>query len=262
MKLNKAFILLFAFFSYLVASDYEIPIDKAKELSVDQIKQEIQSNNNKMENNNKNNHNNDIKKATNDLFSSNNNKDSSTALSPLSEANNKFLQSKKIKLKNYVGVSYNKRLEWFSILGHNASTFEKIKRKYHISSLIENKLLNSVSSPRAILYNAFLYDFKYKKPNIAENFYILFPKRVLNNRKFSFVDRKLRFADYLIRTGRPLAIFNYLKKIDCMSNIKWMGFCMYYLGVAEYFRTGDNRNNYLMVAKPYVKKARLLYNMK
>ena len=248
-------IILLCCSSFLFATEIQIPIDKAKEVSVNQLQNEI-----KKKRENKNSVNKQIEKLFGD--SEHSNSVASNSISPLTKANNKYIKTNKIKLKNYVGVTYNKKLEWFSILGHGPIAFENFKKKYHISAFMENKFLNSTGNSLAIMYNAFLYDYKYKKPNIAENFYILFPKKIINNHKFSIVDRKLRFADYLIRTGRPLAIFNYLNKVECMSTIKWMGICMYYLGVAEYFRTGDNKNNYLMVARPYVKKARLLYNMK
>ena len=122
------------FFSFVFASDFEIPIDKAKEVTINKLKKEIQNDNQKQETKIVQ------KKDIDNLFKKTSKSDS--LLSPLTQANDKYINSKKIKLKNYVGVSYNKKLEWFSILGHDRVTFERIKNKYHIYPSMERKYLN------------------------------------------------------------------------------------------------------------------------
>jgi len=167
--------------------------------------------------------------------------------------------SPKIDLKNFVNIKYNKDLLYFSIIPHNETEYNKILDKYGLTNpYLFKKYINSFGSYKAIIINALMYDYKYKKPNIAENFYKLFPKL----KHGSFYDRKIRLADYLLRTGRPLQISKILKSSDCISQIKDMYICFYYLGVAKYFQTGNNRNRYLRISSQKIKKAKELYRMK
>lgn len=160
--------------------------------------------------------------------------------------------------KDYKNVRYSRDLEWFSIINHDKNEFLAYLKHINLPKETIKNMYGKVSNSETIKLNAYAYDYGYGKPNIAENYYLLFK----NNDKMNFYDRKIRYADFLIRTGRPAEVKNLIKTKDCMSNFKVMSTCNYYLGVSEYLLTGDNKNTFLRLAKNNVKKAKLIYEKK
>ncbi len=160
--------------------------------------------------------------------------------------------------KDYKNIRYSKDLEWFSIINHDKNEFLSYLKYINLPKETIKNMYGKVNNTEMIKLNAYAYDYGYGKPNIAENYYLLFK----NNTKMSFYDKKIRYADFLIRTGRPAEVRNLIKNKDCMANFKVMATCNYYLGVSEYLLTGDNKNTFLRLAKNNVKKAKLIYDKK
>jgi len=162
----------------------------------------------------------------------------------------------KLKLKKYKNVRYSKSYAWYSIIPHNTKAFKELLNERGITTEMSKSMFGYARSVTDIVLNALVLDYVYKKPYLAENYYLLFK----DNPKFSFYFRKLVLADYLIRTARPRQVKSLIKKSDCMANFKYMSMCNYYLGVADYLVTGNNKNVHLHMAKSRYKKAALIYN--
>lgn len=176
-----------------------------------------------------------------------------TAKSPIP-----VIEEKQFVTKDYKNIRYSQDLEWFSILNHDKQEFLNYLNFINLPKETIKNMYGKATNAETIKLNAYAYDYGYGKANIAENYYLLFK----NNEEIGFYDRKIRYADYLIRTGRPAEVKNLLKNNDCMSNFKVMSTCNYYLGVSEYLLTGNNKNTYLRLAKNNIKKAELIYNKK
>ncbi len=189
----------------------------------------------------------------NDNISEDFNNERPTAKSPIPVAEEKVFVT-----KDYKNIRYSQDLEWFSIINHDKNEFLNYLQYINLPKEAIKNMYGKVTNAEAIKLNAYAYDYGYGKPNIAENYYLLFK----NNADIGFYDKKIRYADYLIRTGRPAEVKNLLQNKDCMSNFKVMSTCNYYLGVSEYLLTGDNKNTYLRLAKNNIKKAELIYNKK
>lgn len=193
--------------------------------------------------------------------------DSSTKVENSEEFNNireeakspiPIVEEKAFIPKDYKNIRYSKDLEWFSVINHDKNEFLAYLKYLNLPKETIKNMYGNVRNSESIKLNAYAYDYGYGKPNIAENYYLMFK----NNKNMAFYDKKIRYADFLIRTGRPAEVKNLIKTKDCMSNFKVMNICNYYLGVSEYLTTGDNKNTFLRLAKNNVKKAKLIYDKK
>jgi len=120
------------------------------------------------------------------------------------------------------------------------------------------KIFGSVNTEISTLLSALGYDWVYKRPDLAENFYRIIKEKV---DVYSLRD-KIKVADYYLRTGRPETIPDILKKHECMATFKYKSKCYYYLGVSKYLITGENKNSALKIAKSKIKKAKEIYYKK
>lgn len=150
-------------------------------------------------------------------------------------------------------IKYNKDLASFSLYKTNKDAFKEYINTNNISPVTLKKLYNRVDNPLSIKVSAYAFDYAYKRPDIAENFYSLFDKKV------SSLPDKVRYMDYLIRTGRITEAYGVLKGTDCLKNLKYRKHCYYYLGVAKYLITGDNRNKYINLTRTDIDKAKDIY---
>jgi len=166
----------------------------------------------------------------------------------------------KMKLKSYKNVKYFKPYNWFDIIGSDQKAFEKIRLRMKISESEAMKMIGSDANNEAIVLSAIYYDFVKKRPDIAENFYMKFPK--MKGRIDPFYNKVL-LANYLIRTNRADIVEDIMGKGDCMkASPSKENVCWFYLGAAHYLTTGNNKSYYLKRAKQSIKKAKLLYNKK
>ena len=179
------------------------------------------------------------------------------ANSSIEEQNGRPLQDEeKIpELQPIKGIKYYKELDWFSIIDHNQTGFSDYVKKLNLPSFTLDKLKDRTDSGIALAVNAFAYDYGLQNAPMAENFY----KEFLGRSDISFYDRELRYADFLIRTGRPQKVLEFLNNSVCMNHINFMASCDYYLGVARYLMTGDNKNINIRTAKDYFDKASILF---
>jgi len=162
----------------------------------------------------------------------------------------------KLKFKNYKNVKYDKNFLWYSVIPHNKKAFTDVMTKQNISNSMAKEMYGYARNATDIILNALLLDYVYKKPHLAENYYLKFR----GNPKITFYYSKILLADYLLRTGRPSAIQRVIKNSDCMSHYKYMSICNYYLGISDYLKTGNNKNVNLRLAQSRYKKAGLIYN--
>lgn len=158
---------------------------------------------------------------------------------------------------NYKDVKYHSGNLMYSVFKVNEKDFiDYLKsKKMSIETIKDSK--DKVSDQNSIELNAYMYDLYLKKPNLAENYYKMFkdfPKLSMDN--------KVRYADFMIRTGRPSEIDNVISKKDCLSNISNSGICFYYIGLADYLLTGNNKNASLRISKSSIPKAREIFNLK
>ena len=160
-----------------------------------------------------------------------------------------------IELQPIKGIKYYKELDWFSIIDHNQTGFADYVKKLNLPSFTLDKLKDRTDSGLALAVNAFAYDYALQDAPMAENFY----KEFLGRNDISFYDRELRYADFLIRTGRPQKVLEFLNNSKCMNHLNFMASCDYYLGVARYLITGDNKNINIRTAKDYFDKASILF---
>lgn len=166
------------------------------------------------------------------------------------------IYKKKFVVKDYRNIRYKKGFDWFSIMKHDKGEFNSFLSYLNLPLPALKSMYGKADTLDQIRLNAYAYDFAYNKPNIAENYYKLFTSQ----RKIGFLDQKIRYADFLIRTGRPSEVKKIITKKDCVVNFKFQAKCNYYLGVAEYLTTGNHKNLYLRLSKSYVSKANKIYN--
>ena len=165
---------------------------------------------------------------------------------------------KKLEIKNFSNIRYNQSLEAYSIIGHDKAEFNKFLSYLKLPDLTIEGMLGTAVNDKAIRLNAYAYDYVKKQPSIAENYYLLFSKL----KEASFYEMKIRYADFLLRTGRPAEILTLIPRHECNINIKSSAICNYYVGVATYLTTGDNKNVNLRLSKDYIKKAKEIYEKK
>lgn len=159
---------------------------------------------------------------------------------------------------NYTDLRYKSNLKSFSIINTDESEFNQYmdSKKYEREDI--DSFQNKAYSQEMVEFNAFLYDYKLKKPNLAENYYLKFK----DFKKPSLINHKIRYADFLLRTGRVDKIKNVITRKECLSNIKISGMCFYYIGIADYIMTGNNKNYELRTAKSSIPKAREIFDIK
>jgi len=163
-------------------------------------------------------------------------------------------QNKKLKLVQYK-IRYDRSLKSFSILETDKNSYKKYMKLNDIENFTLKRMFGRTNSALAVSLSAYGYDYVYQRPDLAENFY-----RVgIENGKLSILD-KIKFADYLLRTGRPDQISTVIKNSDCMSSFKLGKKCFYYLGVESYLKTGNNRNNYFRICKDKIPKAYKIFH--
>lgn len=161
---------------------------------------------------------------------------------------------KKLKLQEY-NVKYNKIVSSLSIMPHNKQAYKNFIKVLGINDFTLGKIFGKTTSKISILLSALGYDWVYKRPDLAENFYRIMEKNI---NQYSLRD-KLKLADYYLRTGRPGKIAGIISRPDCMGSFKYNSQCFYYLGVENYLLTGNNRNFALGIARNSIKKAREIY---
>lgn len=170
----------------------------------------------------------------------------------------KALQAKeeiKFEQKSYGDIKYNHDNDWYSIINHDPEEYDKFISFIGMPSSAVNKMLGTVSTPNAIMLNAFYNDYLKENPSVAENYYILFD----SNKKINFYERRLRYADYLIRTDRPEKVLEILSHGECIANGRLMSMCNYYIGVAKYLTTGARNSYELRQSKDAIPKAKEIY---
>lgn len=159
---------------------------------------------------------------------------------------------------DYKDIKYQTKYGMYSVIPTNKTEFMNYVKNKNLSIEKIKTYKNKVSNQNTIEFNAFMYDYYLDQPNIAENYYKMFK----DFDKISLVDHKIRYADFLIRTGRPDEIEKVLEKRDCLSNITNSGICFYYIGVADYLLTGNNKNSAIRISKSSIAKAGEIYNLK
>lgn len=152
------------------------------------------------------------------------------------------------------GIRYNKGLEKYSLFDTTKDGFKEYTKKEKINGYLLKTLYNRIDNPKSIVLSAFAYDYGYSRPDLAENFYNLFTLTV----GIKFED-KLRYIDFLLRTGRVNEIKNNLTKAECIRSFKYNSKCYYYLGVASFLTTGDNKNIFLNLARHKESKAKEIF---
>jgi len=158
-----------------------------------------------------------------------------------------------VKLKNYSGVRYIKNKEKYSIVGHSKRDFYSIKQELKMPEELIKKMYGRANTTVAKTLNAYYIDYKLKKPNIAENFYRMFDKTRLKH-----ID-KLRYADFLIRTGRSKKVLKIMSFKDCERAGRYKYYFYYYRGLAKYLTKGIHSSEELRRAKPMISMAAKIY---
>lgn len=152
------------------------------------------------------------------------------------------------------GIRYNKGLIKYSLFDTTKEGFKEYTKEEKINGYMLKTLYNRIDSPKSIALSAFAYDYGYSRPDLAENFYKLF-----NSTKGIKFEDKLRYIDFLLRTGRINEIKNNLTKAECIGSFKHNSQCYYYLGVVSFLTTGDNRNIFLNLARHKESKAKEIF---
>lgn len=150
-------------------------------------------------------------------------------------------------------IKYIKGMEAYSLFDVTKEGFKGFIEKKKINKLTLETMYNRIDNPNSIILSAYAYDYGYQRPDLAENFYKLFKD------DFGF-ENKLRYADFLIRTGRASEIENLFDKMDCVVNFKNAKECKYYRGLATYLVTGDNKNRDLKSIRKKLPKAEEIYS--
>lgn len=169
--------------------------------------------------------------------------------------NNSYTEPEIVKLEPVANIKYYKELSWFSVIDHEKSGFAEYVKKLNLPSFTLDQLKNRTDSGLALVVNALAYDYGLHDAGMAEIFY----QEFLGRNDISFYDRELRYADFLIRTGRPQKVLEFLNNGKCMKHLNFMASCDYYLGMARYLLTGDNKNVNLRSAKDYFDKAGIIF---
>lgn len=169
---------------------------------------------------------------------------------------NELSEREMLSLKKYSSIHYVKGYDWFSLYELNEDYFNEIRNKFGISKYeFEQNKGTFNGSDEMIALNAFYFDYVEKRPDIAENYYLQFPKM-----KTSLFYGKILLADYMIRTNRSKIIPSFLKKSACVgARVTIRNSCLYYLGVSEYLRTKNNKNYLLNLVRGDIPKANLIY---
>lgn len=161
----------------------------------------------------------------------------------------------KVKPISQTEIKYVKSLEGYSLFDISKEGFKDYLKKEKINEHLLEELYNRIDNEKSILVSAYAYDYGHKRPDLAENFYKLIDK------KMGF-ENTLRYADFLIRTGRLKDVEALIPKMDCVKNIKFSSQCNYYLGLTNYLLTGNNKNLGLNLAKKKIEKAKEIYYQK
>ena len=161
--------------------------------------------------------------------------------------------AKKIKPIPVENIKYNKGLGIYSYYETNKDSFKRFTEENKIVPFRLKGLYNRVEDPTGIVVSALAYDYAFSRPDLAENFYSLFTPK-----KMALSDR-LRYADFLLRTGRVNKISTAISKVDCMKSFKLRNVCYYYLGLEQYIVKGDYRNKYFNIARSTIDQAKSLY---
>jgi len=164
--------------------------------------------------------------------------------------------------KIYKNIHYTKKYMWFSLLnGKEKYVFDQALNELKIKGSFDI-IKNDISTPRNVIANALYYDLIEKRPDIAENFYLIMYKNRNHPEKFGFKWSNIILTDYLLRTGRLKPAKKLIRPMDCIVHNKTKDKCYYYYGAVNYLTTGNNRNIGIREAKKTIKKAKIIYNAK
>lgn len=162
----------------------------------------------------------------------------------------KIVKIKPVPVKN---IKYNKGLFAYSHFKPTKEELKKYTKDQNIAPFRLKGLYNRTDNPTSIVVSAFAYDYAFKRPDLAENFYALFPKHQLS------LSNKIKHADFLLRTGRPNMISSIITKRDCLKSFKYRSQCYYYLGLEEYFASGNHKNNFFNLSRDNIENAEKIY---
>jgi len=229
------------------AESFEIPMDNIKVVSADNVVEE------KVDIETENKSNKIVQLGSSDSDFGNTNSGNTIDISKMQEIKERV----KLKLKNYSNVHYVKGYDWFSIHKPNEDSYDFYLNKIGVNKIEAENLIGYADTPKEIITSALYYDLIEHKPNIAENFYLIFKKTFQYSSFFS----KEILADYLIRTGRYQKNELFLKKINCFHiAFKYKSECLYYYGVANFLNTGNSKNFGIRFSKNKIKQAKIIYN--
>jgi len=148
----------------------------------------------------------------------------------------------KIKLKVYSNVNYSKFYQRYSLYKRTKKNAKNLLKKIGVNNSVYIKnYFNKIGSKKSIVMNAIIYDFVYKRPDLAENFYRLI------NKKFPLYDRMLK-ADFLLVTGRLSKSPELFSSKSCIIATRLMHDCFYYYGIRKFIKTGNNRQKTLYMS--------------
>lgn len=163
--------------------------------------------------------------------------------------------SPKLKLVEYKHIRFSKHLNKYSVLLHNKEGFKRFLKKKDIPIYALKQLFGRYNNFISLLVSAYGYDWVYKRPDLAENFYRLIIKQHTRN-----LNTKIKVADYFLRTERVEKIHDILTKADCMQAFSLRGLCMYYYALPDYLLEGKNRTVYMSIAAEHgIKLAKKIY---
>jgi hypothetical protein len=166
---------------------------------------------------------------------------------------------RKIRLKEYSNIQYDDSMFYYSLRQPTPDKFNRFLKRNNFNRTIFKNLVGYGSTIQQAKVSALYYDYYKENPSLAENFYKIMFKR---KNELSLTD-KLTLADYLLRTGRGDKASKILKKGTCLATVgnnKY--YCLYYLGVEKYLKTGKTRNSELRISKKRIKQAKKLYYQK
>jgi len=166
-----------------------------------------------------------------------------------------------IEMKKYKNVHYVKGYEWFSVDKPNESTYKKYLRAAGISPSLDTQYLRK-NSKKGIFVSALYYDYIKKQPELAENFYLKFPKYFSIKNKYQVL-MKLAMSDYLVRTGRGDKINQFLSRSDCyVLKKRGRDKCLYYHGLYGLFKYGTKQSSDFRISKETITQAKKIYYKK
>ena len=164
----------------------------------------------------------------------------------------KLKPTTQLVVKPNPNIRYNKDMEGLSILNHDKESYKKIIKG--IPKIVFKKIFGTTKSQESIKLTAYAYDWVYKRPDLADGYYELFPN---SYHDIKMIDR-LRRADFYLRTGQEDRIKELLSMSQCLANMsKLQAYCFYYLGIPKYIETGKS-NNALRLAAQKIPKAKEL----